>query len=120
MTDKKKAQTRGTDESFLRLMGIGGPAVLKLPGVAPEEAEKYTFRSVVLKDKRMEPDTEGIPILEGQGKRVYIEFQGYANKFIRYRLVSRIMLACARINMRTGFLAASFTRTKRIKMRHYR
>jgi len=50
---------------------------------------------VVLKDKRMEPDTEGIPILEGQGKRVYIEFQGYANKFIRYRLVSRIMLACA-------------------------
>jgi len=40
MTDKKKAETRGTDEPFLRLMGIGGPAVLKLLGVASEEAEK--------------------------------------------------------------------------------
>ncbi len=95
MTDKKKVETRGTDEPFLRLMGIGGPAVLKLLGVAPEEAEKYTFRSVVLKDKRMEPDTEGLPVLEGKGRRVYIEFQGYADKFIRYRLVSRIMSACA-------------------------
>ena len=95
MTDKKKAKSRGTDESFLRLMGIGGPAVLKLLGVAPEEAEAYTFRSVVLKEKRMEPDTEALPMLEGRGKRVYIEFQGYADKFIRYRLISRIMLACA-------------------------
>ncbi|MDM8540120.1 DUF2887 domain-containing protein [Desulfococcaceae bacterium HSG9] len=95
MTDKKKAETRGTDEPFLRLMGIGGAAVLKLLGVAPEEAEEYTFRSVVLKDRRMEPDTEGLPVLEGRGRRVYIEFQGYADKFIRYRLVSRIMLACA-------------------------
>ncbi len=95
MTDKKKVETRGTDEPFLRLMGIGGPAVLKLLGVAPEEAEEYTFRSVVLKDKRMEPDTEGLPVLEGKGRRVYIEFQGYADKFIRYRLVSRIMSACA-------------------------
>jgi len=95
MTDKKRSESRGTDESFLRLMGIGGPAVLKLLGVAHEEAEKYTFRSVVLKEKRMEPDTEALPVLEGRGKRVYIEFQGYADKFIRYRLVSRIMLACA-------------------------
>ncbi len=95
MTDKKKAETHGTDEPFLRLMGIGGPAVLKLLGIAPEEAEEYTFRSVVLKDRRMELDTEGIPILEGQGKRVYIEFQGYTDKFIRDRLVSRIMVACA-------------------------
>ncbi len=95
MTDKKKAKSRGTDESFLRLMGIGGSAVLKLLGVAPEEAEEYTFRSVVLKEKRMEPDTEALPMLEGRGKRVYIEFQGYADKFIRYRLISRIMLACA-------------------------
>jgi len=95
MTAKKKTKSRGTDEPFLRLMGIGGAAVLKLLGVAPEEAEEYTFRSVVLKDKRMEPDTEGVPVLEGRGRPVYIEFQGYADKFIRYRLVSRIMLACA-------------------------
>ncbi len=77
-------------------MEIGGPAVLKLLGIAPEEAEQYTFRSVVLKEKRVEPDMEALPlpILEGCGQRVYIEIQGYADKFIRYRLVSRIMLAC--------------------------
>ena len=94
MTVKENTATQGTDEPFLRLMGIGGPAILKLLGVAAEEAEEYTFRSVVLKEKRMEPDTEALPILEGQGKRVYIEFQGYADKFIRYRLISRIGLAC--------------------------
>ncbi len=95
MTEKKRKKLRGTDEPFLRLMGIGGPAVLKLLGIASEEAEKYTFRSVVLKEKRMEPDTEALPVLEGFGKRVYIEFQGYADRFIRYRLASRILLACS-------------------------
>ncbi|MDM8515846.1 DUF2887 domain-containing protein [Desulfobacterales bacterium HSG16] len=94
MGKKKRTKQLGTDQPFLRLMGIGGPAVLKLLGIAAEEAEKYTFRSVVLKEKRMEPDTEAIPLLEGCGQRVYIEFQGYADKFIRYRLASRVMLAC--------------------------
>ncbi len=82
----KQTKRRGTDEPFLRLMGIGGPAVLKLLGIPPREAEKYTFRSVVLKEKRLEPDTEALPILEGGGIRVYIEFQGYPDKFVRYRL----------------------------------
>ncbi|MCP4344627.1 MAG: DUF2887 domain-containing protein [Desulfobacterales bacterium] len=96
---KKKRKTdpeklRGTDEPFLRLMGIGGPAVLKLLGIAPEEAEEYIFRSVVLKERRLEPDTEGIPVLEGRSRKVFIEFQGYSDKFIRYRLAAKIMLAC--------------------------
>ncbi|MCP4112823.1 MAG: DUF2887 domain-containing protein, partial [Desulfobacteraceae bacterium] len=102
MTGKKKKKRktdpeklRGTDEPFLRLMGIGGPAVLKLLGIAPEEAEEYTFRSVVLKERRLEPDTEGIPVSEGLGRKAFIEFQGYSDKFIRYRLAAKIMLACA-------------------------
>ncbi|MCP4022762.1 MAG: hypothetical protein GY729_13035 [Desulfobacteraceae bacterium] len=65
---KKRKKMRGTDEPFLRLMGIGGPAILKLLGIAPLEAEKYIFRSVVLKKKRMEPDTEAIPLPEGMGR----------------------------------------------------
>ncbi|MDM8523207.1 DUF2887 domain-containing protein [Desulfococcaceae bacterium HSG8] len=112
MTDKKKkkqaadpAKFRGTDEPFLRLMGIGGPAVLKLLGVSPDEAEEYTFRSVVLKERRLEPDTEGIPLLEGHGRKAYIEFQGYSDKFIRYRLVSKIMLACAQDGYRNRVVA---------------
>ncbi len=105
MTEKEKKKSRGTDEPFLRLMGIGGPAILKLLCVATGETEAYRFRSVVLKEKRMEPDTEAIPMLEGRGKRGYIEFQGYADKFIRYRLVSRIMLACAQDEYEAGVLA---------------
>jgi hypothetical protein len=38
------------------------PAVLKLLGIAPDEAEEYIFRAVVLKETRLEPDTEGIPL----------------------------------------------------------
>jgi len=105
MTGKKKTKSRGTDEPFLSLMSIGGPAVLKLLGVPPEEAEEYTFRSVVLKEKRMEPDTEALPMLENRGKRVYIEFQGYTDKFIRYKLVSRITLACAQDKYKDRVLA---------------
>jgi hypothetical protein len=105
MTDKKQknkakrsidpSKIRAADESFLKLMGIGGPAVLKLLGIAPDEAEEYIFRAVVLKETRLEPDTEGIPLLEGRGRKAYIEFQGYSDKFIRYRLLSKLMLACA-------------------------
>jgi hypothetical protein len=89
------AKIRRTDEPFLKLMGIGGPAVLKLLGLTSDEAEEYIFRAVVLKETRLEPDTEGIPLLEGRGRKAYIEFQGYSDKFIRYRLVSKLTLACA-------------------------
>jgi hypothetical protein len=57
-------------------MEIGGPAVLKLLGIAPDEAEKYRFRAVVLKEKRIEPDVEGFPLLEARDGRIFIEFQG--------------------------------------------
>ena len=102
MTKRKKtrqktdpADLRGTDEPFLRLMRIGGSAVLKLLGFPAEETEGYAFRSVVLKERRIEPDIEGIPAMEGTEGRVYVEFQGYADKFIRHRLISGIMHACA-------------------------
>ncbi|MCP4112979.1 MAG: DUF2887 domain-containing protein [Desulfobacteraceae bacterium] len=98
MTGKKRgtdpSKLRGTDEPFLRLMGISGSAVLKLMGIAPEEAEEYVFRSVTLKERRLEPDTEGIPVLEGLGRKVFVEFQGYPDKYIRYRLAAKIILAC--------------------------
>ncbi len=76
-------------------MRIGGPAVLKLLGIESEEAEAYAFRSVVLKERRIEPDIEGIPVLEGREGRVFVEFQGYSDKFIRYRLLAGILLTCA-------------------------
>lgn len=95
MIEKTKDKKRDTDEPFLRLMGIGGAAVLKLLGVDADKAERYRFRSVVMKDKRLEPDIEGVPIFEGEGRRVFVEFQGYTDNFIRYRLIAKVMMACA-------------------------
>lgn len=112
MTQKKKkkrkktdqADMRGTDEPFLRLMGIGGTAVLKLLGIAPGKADEYAFRSVTLKERRMEPDVEAIPMLEGDGKRVYIEFQGILTNLSVTALLQRSCLHVPRTNTMTVFL----------------
>jgi hypothetical protein len=71
-----KKTTRGTDETFLKLMTITGSSLLKLLGVPKEQAEKYPFRAVILKEKRIEPDVEGIHELKSEQGPVFIEFQG--------------------------------------------
>ncbi len=93
--EKKTAKNRGTDEAFLQIMSVCGPAILKLLGVAHDDAEKYRFVAEVLKEKRVEPDVVGIPVLEKEGWRVYIEFQGYYDRFIRYKLAAKAFLGCA-------------------------
>ncbi|MCP4605828.1 MAG: DUF2887 domain-containing protein, partial [Proteobacteria bacterium] len=96
--EKQTSKKRRTDEAFLQLMSICGGAVLKLLGVPPEEAERYLFRAVVLKEKRVEPDVEGFPLLEGEGRRAFIEFQGWHDKFIRYKLGGKVFIACSQEN----------------------
>ena len=103
---KDHDKRRGTDTSFFRFMEVGGGGILKLLGIPSDEAEQYRFRSVVLKERRLEPDIEGIPILEGKGKRIFIEFQGYRDKFIRYRLIAKVMMACALDGYQGKVLAA--------------
>ena len=41
-------------------MGISGAAVLKLIGFDIEDSNNYRFKAIVLKDKRLEPDIEGM------------------------------------------------------------
>ena len=48
MTGKKKTKSRGTDEPFLRLMGIGGPAVGKREML--KEILLYAVRSPDMED----------------------------------------------------------------------
>jgi predicted transposase YdaD len=86
---------RSSDEAFLQLMTVSGSSVLKLLGFPPDQAENYQFRAVVLKEKRLEPDVEGFPVLEGADGRVFIEFQGYKDPYIRYRLLAKALFACA-------------------------
>ncbi|EDN68053.1 conserved hypothetical protein [Beggiatoa sp. PS] len=91
---KPKQPTRGTDETFLKLMTVSGSSVLKLLGVPKKQAEKYHFRAVTLKEKRLEPDVEAIPKLKSQQGPVFLEFQGYHDSFIRYRLAASVFLGC--------------------------
>ncbi len=92
---KPKKPTRGTDETFLKLMTLSGSSILKLLGVPSAKAEKYHFRAVTLKEKRMEPDVEGIPMLKSEKGLIFIEFQSYWDQFIRYRLAASVFQGCA-------------------------
>jgi predicted transposase YdaD len=86
---------RGTDEIFFQLMQLSGKALLKLLGFPPEVAENYEFRAVEFKEKRLQkPDIEGLPILETENNRIVIEFQGYRDKYIRFRTLSNMLQVC--------------------------
>ena len=88
-------QLRGTDETFLQLMQLSGAGLLKLAGFPPEIANSYEFRAVEFKEKQLQrPDIEGIPILETLNTRVTLEFQGYADKYIRYRSLNNMLKIC--------------------------
>jgi hypothetical protein len=90
-----KKTTRGTDETFLKLMTVSGSSVLKLLGVPSIQADKYHFRAVTLKEKRIEPDVEAIPKLKSKQGPVFLEFQSYWDPFIRYRLAASVFQSCA-------------------------
>ena len=95
---RSKKTKRGTDEAFFGLMKVTGNAVLKLVGIDPEDADHYMFKSVVLKEKKLEPDIIGFPVLESNKQKVFIEFQAYEYPFIKYNLVSKALMACAQDN----------------------
>jgi predicted transposase YdaD len=95
MKPPKMGKKLGTDEAFLQLMAVSGNSLLKLFGMSAQEANQYQFRAVVLKEKKLQPDVEGFPLLESDTGRVFIEFQGYKDQFIRYRTVGEVFWACA-------------------------
>jgi len=92
---KPSRQLRGTDETFLQLMQLSGAGLLKLAGFPAEIAEHYEFRAVEFKEKQLQrPDVEGFPVLETLNIRVTIEFQGYTDKYIRYRTLNSMLQIC--------------------------
>jgi predicted transposase YdaD len=108
-----KKTTRGTDETFLKLMTMAGSSLLKLLGVPKEQAEKYQFRAVILKEKRIEPDVEGIHELKSEQGPVFLEFQGYPDPFIRYRLVASVFQGCTQQEYKHQVIAGIiYTETK--------
>jgi len=84
---------RGTDTAFYNLMSISGEAVLKLMGVS--NPQKYQAKSVVLKDKQLFPDIQAWPVMESDQGMIFVEFHGYKDPMICYRLASKITMACA-------------------------
>ncbi|RKZ59846.1 MAG: hypothetical protein DRR08_12780 [Candidatus Parabeggiatoa sp. nov. 2] len=79
--------------------------MLKLLGVPPEQADQYQFRAVTLKEKRLEPDVEAIPVLKSEQGPVFIEFQAYHDPFIRHRLVASVCLGCAQHKYKSRVIA---------------
>ena len=67
-------------------------------GIDPEDAEQYVFKSIVLKEKKLEPDIVGFPVLESNKQKIFLEFQAYAYPFIKYNLLSKALMACAQDN----------------------
>jgi predicted transposase YdaD len=102
---KPTTSTRGTDETFLKLMTMSGSSLLKLLGIPSAQANKYRFRSITLKEKTLKPDVEAIPMLKSQQGPVFIEFQGYSDPFIRYRLMASIYQSCAQQEHEGGVIA---------------
>ena len=95
MANNLSQQSRGTDETFLQLMQLSGAGLLKLAGFSSEIAASYEFRAVEFKEKNLQrPDVEGIPLLETLNTRVTLEFQGYADKYIRYRSLNNMLQIC--------------------------
>ncbi len=86
---------RGTDEAFVKLMSVSGSSILKWLGLSDAQAQRYQFKAVILKEKKLAPDIVGRPVLEGEDGRIIIEFQGYPDEFIRYRLIAETLLGCA-------------------------
>jgi hypothetical protein len=95
---QSKRTRRGTDEAFFGLMKVSGQAVLKLIGIHPEDARHYICKSIVLKEKKLEPDIVGYPVLESNDQKVFIEFQAYEHPFIKYNIVSKALMASAQDN----------------------
>ncbi|MBF0496170.1 MAG: DUF2887 domain-containing protein [Deltaproteobacteria bacterium] len=82
---------RGSDEAFYRLVQAAGQAILKLVGVV--DADQYLFHADTLKAKRVSPDMVAIPAT-GVGDIVIMEFQGYHDPLIRYRVLTTVFLYC--------------------------
>ena len=86
-------RNRGSDTAFYHLMAISGEAILKLMGV--KNPKKYQAKSVLLKDKQLFPDIQAWPVMKSDKGLIFIEFHGYKDAMIYYRLASKITMACA-------------------------
>ena len=87
----EKEGRRGSDETFYKLIQVAGEAVLKLAGVT--RGFPYELQAETLKEKRVSPDIVAVP-LEKDGEVVLMEFQWYADPFIRHRLAGRVVQYC--------------------------
>jgi Protein of unknown function (DUF2887) len=108
-----RAKQLGTDDTFLQLMRLDGSMVLKLLGLSAQEAAKYQFKATVLKERKLAPDVQGFPIFKSDTGRVFLEFQGYPDPFVRYRLLASIYLGCTHEGYKGKVLAAIIYTSKK-------
>jgi uncharacterized LabA/DUF88 family protein len=111
MTVAQAIGNRGTDTAFYNLMSISGEAILKLMGV--RNPKNYQAKSVVLKDKQLFPDIQAWPVMKSDKGMIFIEFHGYKDSMINYRLASKVTMSCAH-ELYTGpvYMGVIFTERK--------
>jgi predicted transposase YdaD len=97
--------SRGTDEVFYKIVRIAPAAILKLVGVT--HGHHYQFHSETLKSKKVSPDVIAKPG-EETGDVVFMEFQGYPDKYIRYRLSTAMTMYCTQNDYQRGVLPVIF------------
>ncbi|MBF0495331.1 MAG: DUF2887 domain-containing protein, partial [Deltaproteobacteria bacterium] len=109
-----KSGTRGSDEAFYRLVKAASEAVLKLVGVTP--GPEYHIHADTLKAKRVSPDIVAIPAT-GAGDTVIMEFQGYHDPFIRYRMAANVALYCSQEEKASDVLPAIIFTERSFRLR---
>jgi hypothetical protein len=87
---------KGTDKVIAEFFSKAGDAILKLLGVfvEGEEVGDIGYNVRVIKQKEIKPDLEVSELyIRGEPLRVYVEIQGYADKYVIYRALSGALLA---------------------------
>ncbi|MBF0476537.1 MAG: DUF2887 domain-containing protein [Deltaproteobacteria bacterium] len=96
---------KGSDEAFYRLLQVANEAILRLAGVTTECG--YDIQAETLKSKNVSPDIVAVPS-KGNGDIVIMEFQGYHDPFIRYRLGAEVARYCAQKHYTGNILPVIF------------
>ena len=93
MQVEQQEGNRGTDVAFLNVMHVIGESILKLIGI--KKPKRFKAKSIVLKDKQLFPDIYAWPFIGSDDIRIFLEFQGYKDPMIRFRVASKVSLFCA-------------------------
>jgi len=89
-----RGSDKGTDRIIASFFERSGVSLLRLLGIRDVEDSRIKVRSRVIKQQEIKPDLEVSELMvRGEDMRVYVEVQGYYDKYVIYRAISGGLLA---------------------------